>query len=126
MNHRKHLLDAFPGVQLPNGTIATSPLALRWMHGSPRTECVYMWHEQATIQWSQCLMSIVACCHSVKLCAHAAQAFQLQQYKLRRMTSIIHCCSKKFLYNNVHGATVQLAFVKYNNGFDNICKKIRC
>ena len=66
--------------------IATSPLALRWMRGSPRTRCtrraspIYMWHEQAIIEWSWHVIFIVACCHSVKLCALAARAFRSQQY----------------------------------------------
>jgi len=77
---------------------------------SPRTGCerritaIYMWHEQAIIEWSwwvisnnaceaseqlmvltngddksDLVISFVACCHSVKLCAFAAQAFWLQQ-----------------------------------------------
>ena len=69
---------------LLNERVATSPLALRWMRGSPRTECAwrttpYMWCEQAIIEWSRRVNSIIACCHSVKFCAHAARAFQSQQ-----------------------------------------------
>ena len=65
--------------------VATSPLALRWMCDSPWMGCVwrttpmYMWHEQAIIEWSWHVLSIVACCHSVKLCILIARAFQLQQ-----------------------------------------------
>ena len=39
-------------------SVATSPLALRWMCDSPRTGCarrttpIYIWHEQAIIEWS--------------------------------------------------------------------------
>ena len=40
----------------------------------------YMWGEQAIIEWSWHVNSIVACCHSVKLCAYAARNFQSQQY----------------------------------------------
>ena len=73
---------------LQNGgdVIATSRLVLRWMHCSPRTECVrrttpiYKRHEQAIIEWLWRMNSIVACCHSVKLCTHAARAFWSQQY----------------------------------------------
>ena len=60
-------------------SVAISPLALRWMRGSPRTECawrttpIYMWREQAIIEWSRRVNSIVACCHGAKLCAHAAR-----------------------------------------------------
>jgi len=40
---------------------------------------IYMWHEQAIIEWSWHVISIVACFHSVKLGALAAHAFWLQQ-----------------------------------------------
>ena len=36
-----------------------------------------MWHEQAIWEWSWHVISIVACCHSVKLCAIAARGFPL-------------------------------------------------
>jgi len=60
-------------------------ILLRWICDSPRTGCarwptpIYMWCEQAIIKWLQRMISIVACCHSVKLCALAARAFQSQQ-----------------------------------------------
>ena len=38
-----------------------------------------MCHKQAEIEWAQRGASIVACCHSVKLCILAAWAFQSQQ-----------------------------------------------
>jgi len=38
-----------------------------------------MWREQAIIEWSRQVISVVACCHSAKLCAHAAQDFRSQQ-----------------------------------------------
>jgi len=38
----------------------------------------YMWCEQAIIEWSWHVSSIVACCHSAKLCAYAAQDFRSQ------------------------------------------------
>ena len=40
---------------------------------------IYMWCEQAIIEWSWHVISIVACCHSVKLWALAARAFRSQQ-----------------------------------------------
>ena len=58
---------------------------MRWMRGSPRTEyarrttSIYKWREQAIIEWSWHVISIVACCHSAKLCAHAAGTFWSQQ-----------------------------------------------
>ena len=42
----------------------------------------YMWREQAIIEWSWHVNSIVACCHGVKLCAHAARDFRSQHYFL--------------------------------------------
>ena len=65
--------------------VATSRLALHWMCDSPRTGCarritlIYMWCEQAIIEWSRRVIYIVACCHIVKLCAHATRAFRSQQ-----------------------------------------------
>ena len=38
-----------------------------------------MLREQATIEWSRRVISIVACCHGAKLCAHAAQDFRSQK-----------------------------------------------
>jgi len=40
---------------------------------------ICMW-EQAMIEWSHQVIPIVACCHGVKHCAHAAQNFRSQQY----------------------------------------------
>jgi len=37
------------------------------------------WREQAVMEWSRRVASVVACCHSVKLCALAARAFRSQQ-----------------------------------------------
>ena len=54
---------------------------------------IYMWREQAIIQWSRWVISIVVCYHSVKLCALAAQDFRSQQNgvvtRMRRL-----CCVK--------------------------------
>jgi len=68
-------------------SVANSPLTFRWMCDSPRTGCVrrttpiYMWHEQAIIEWSWHVISIVACCHGAKLCALAARDFRSQQHQ---------------------------------------------
>jgi len=65
--------------------VATSWLTLCLMCDSPWTGCarkikpIYMWREQAIIMWSHWVISIVACCHNVKLCARAVRAFQSQQ-----------------------------------------------
>jgi len=42
----------------------------------------YMCREQAIKEWSWTVNSIVAYCHSAKLCAHAAQDFRSQQLVL--------------------------------------------
>jgi len=42
---------------------------------------IYVWREQAIIEWSRRVISIVACCLGVKLCAYAARDFRLQQYQ---------------------------------------------
>ena len=66
-------------------TVATSPLALNvqfttnGMCAKNNTHIYCMWRELAVIEWSRRVISIVACCHSVKLCALAAQAFRSQQ-----------------------------------------------
>jgi len=68
-------------------TVATSLSALRWMCESPRMGCarriapIYMWREQAIMLWALCVISFVACWHSVKICVHAAREFRSQQYK---------------------------------------------
>ena len=40
---------------------------------------ISMWREQAIIEWSRRVISIVACCHGAKLCAHAPRDFRSQQ-----------------------------------------------
>ena len=40
---------------------------------------IYLWREQAIIEWLWHVISIVACRHSLKLCALAARAFRSQQ-----------------------------------------------
>jgi len=44
-----------------------------------KNNTMYTWREQAITEWSHWVKSIVACCHSAKLCAHAARAFRSQQ-----------------------------------------------
>ena len=43
---------------------------------------IHMRREQAIIEWSWRVNSIVACCHSVKLCALATRAFRSQHWQL--------------------------------------------
>jgi len=70
------------------GVIATTPLELCWSarfttNGMcAKNNTIYMWHEQAIIEWSRRVNSLVACCPSAKLCALAARAFRLQQCQL--------------------------------------------
>ena len=40
---------------------------------------ICMWRELAIREWSPRVISIVACCHGAKLCAHAARDFRSQQ-----------------------------------------------
>ena len=40
-----------------------------------KNNTIYMWREQAIIEWSCQVNSTVACCHNAKLSAHAAWAF---------------------------------------------------
>jgi len=69
-------------------TVATPRLALRWICDSPQTECarrttpIYKWRKHGMIEWSWHVISIVACCHSMKLCTHAAQAFRSRKMEL--------------------------------------------
>jgi len=66
-------------------SVATTRLVLCWMCDLPRTGCtwratpIYMCRKQAEIEWGRRGISIVACCHNVKLCILAAWAFQSQQ-----------------------------------------------
>jgi len=64
-------------------SVATSPVAMGWLCNSPRTGCarrtkICVWREQAIIEWSRRVISIVTCCHGAKLCAYAARDFRSQ------------------------------------------------
>ena len=65
-------------------TVATSPLALSWMPTMNgmcvKNNTIYTRRGQEILEWSRQVNSIVACCHSAKLCAHAARVFWSQQY----------------------------------------------
>jgi len=68
-----------------SGIVATSQLGLHWICDSPQMGCacritpIHKWRKQAIIEWSCWVITIVACCHSVKLSALATWAFRLQQ-----------------------------------------------
>jgi len=70
----KRMCDRCGSLQKGGDVVATSQLMLRWKCNSPQTGCAqtathkYMWREQAIIVWSRRVISIAACCHSVKLC----------------------------------------------------------
>ena len=74
----------------------------------------YMWREQAIIEWSWHVSSIVACCHSAKLCAHAAQhrigqresdsSLVLVYYRVRDTSTIP--CQIEFSFLNMICKTV--------------------
>jgi len=74
-------------LQKRGAVVATSQLMLRWKCDSPQMGCAqwathkYIWREQAIIEWSRRVISIIACCHSVKLCALVVQGFWSQQKK---------------------------------------------
>jgi len=71
----KRMCDWSGSLQKAGDVVATSQLMLRWKCDSPQMGCAqratkkYMWREQATIELSCRVISIIACCHSVKLCA---------------------------------------------------------
>ena len=46
-----------------------------------KNNIAYMWHEQAIIEWSWRVISIVACCHSAKFCAYAPWDIRSQQHQ---------------------------------------------
>jgi len=72
----------------------------------------YVWREQAIIEWSWHVNSIVACCHSAKLCAYAARDFRSQHWYAGNVTAaIIH------LSNN-HFALHHVSFTKTARGTD--------
>ena len=50
---------------------------------------IYMWREHAIIEWLRRVNSIVACCYSAKLCAHAARAFRSQPSEPGRAGNLI-------------------------------------
>jgi len=68
-------------LQKGGDVVATSQLMLRRKCDSPQMGCAqrathkYIRHEQAIIEWSRQVISIIACCHSVKLCALAVRGF---------------------------------------------------
>ena len=52
------------------GVALNAQFTMNGMHAKNNT--IYKWRKQAIIEWLRHMISIVACCHSVKLCALAA------------------------------------------------------
>ena len=79
------------------------------MCDTPRTGCArritptYVWREQAIIERSRLVISIVACCHSVKICALAARTFRLQHHENQRS---IRKSSNKHQMTNINSFTL--------------------
>ena len=79
--------DRCCSLQTGGYVVVTSQLMLRWKCDSPQMGCAqwathkYMWREEAIIEWSHQVISIIACCHSVTLCALAVRAVWSQHKK---------------------------------------------
>ena len=69
----KSICDRCGSLQKGGDAVATSQLMLRWKCDSPQMGCAhrathkYMWRQQAVIESSGRVISIIACCHSAKL-----------------------------------------------------------
>jgi len=94
-NFSKRMCDRCSSLQKQGDVVATSQLMLRWKCDSPQMGCAqrathkHMWSEQAKIEWSCQVISIIACYHSVKLCALAVRAFWSQH---KKYTSLSFAC----------------------------------
>jgi len=84
-------------------TVATTRKARCWMRDAPRTGCALRvapmctWCEQAIVEWSRRVISIVAYCHIVKLC----EALRWQQYYGRHLfCNSFFSCIYVFLIKN--------------------------
>ena len=68
---------------------------------------MYTWHERAIIEWLQRMNSIVACCHTVKLCAHTARALRSQQYQTWTTTSLFAWFTRNKRHDSPHAGRSQ-------------------
>ena len=66
-----------------------------------------MWREQGIIEWSRRVISIIACCHSVKLCALAVRAFWSQSQHKEYTSFSFACLPEMNMYLDLHLATFQ-------------------
>ena len=80
-NYNPHIAHwAFPSGPLLQPCGWKCAIDQKRMCAKNNTHILYMWRKQAIIEWSWHVISIVACCHSVKLCALAAQYFWSQHH----------------------------------------------
>jgi len=79
---------------------------------------MYTWHEQAIIEWSCRMISIVACCHSVKFCALAAWVFTRNTRYIRYILVIGMTNNLKWREMNMYLVLdLNLATFQYTGGF---------
>jgi len=86
-----------------------------------------MWHEQAIIDLSCRVISIVACCHSGKLCAHVAWAFpiatQCRSTSHGSTTAVSYFCVNSTLFCRLlFGVSLALIIEKKADNF--CCNKM--
>jgi len=95
---------------LPGGVALNVRFTTYGMRAKNNT--VYTWREQAIIEWSRRVISIVVCCHSLKLCAHAARPFRSQHLEWNKFRVLLQisfcyfytsdCVWKSLLVGNTH------------------------
>ena len=99
--------------------VASSWLAWRWMCNLLQAGFVWRitpvckWRYQAIIDWSWCVVCIAACCHSVKLCALAAQLSNRNRWNddyLATKGSLMI-----IIFNNCHGISSLLFQLLHKN-----------
>jgi len=103
-NLHKRMCDRCSSLQKGGDVVATSQLMLRWKWDSPQMGCAqrathkYIWREQTIIEWSRRVISIIACCHSLKLCAISVQAFwsQHKKYTFLSFACIVHANGQRW------------------------------
>jgi len=115
----KRMCDRCGSQQKGGEVVATSRLMLHWKSDSPQMgwathKCT--WREQAMIEWSRRVISIIACCHSVKLCPLAVWAFwsQHKKYTSLSFACLIHANGQRWTCTWV----LNLAAIQYIDGFE--------
>jgi len=108
-NHHNKNVRWMRFIAKERGCCCNLSVALHWKCDSPWTRCAwrathkYMWCKQAIIEWSCREVSIVACCHSVKLCVLAARPFGLQHKKYTSLSfaCLIHENDQRWTYTRI-------------------------